>query len=340
MATMREFIHEQPAAVERCLSATRAWAAAGLPDRFDGIVLVGAGSSFNALQAARPRFVAARRGAVVVLDPQDFVAELPALRGRPLVVVLSQSGASATAVAAARAAVAAGCPTIAITAVPGAPLAACGADLLPLAVGDEPVGPKTKGFTGSLATLHALAEALGAPATPPIDAVALASLIEPARAAAAALVPALATVDAIVVAGRRAPFGIALEASLKIAETAGIPTAAWPTEELLHGRLHGLTERSAVFLLAADDSEVTEAQRVQAVMQSRRVRVWVMDPAGAHWPPGWQLPPAPWHTLGLVLPFQWLAVLLAEACGLVPEAMRHGALSRELALKTVGGDEA
>lgn len=340
MATMREFIDEQPTAVERCLAATRDWTAAGLPGPFDGIVLVGAGSSFNALQAARQRFVAARRGAVVVLDPQDFIAELPELRGPPLVVVLSQSGASTTAVAAARAAVEAGCPMIAITAGSTSALAAIGVRRLPLAVGDEPVGPKTKGFVGSLATLFALAEALGAPATRPISAAALAPLIEPARAAAAALVPALATVDAIVVAGRRAQYGIALEASLKIAETAGIPTAAHPTEELLHGRLHGLTERSAVFLLAADEHEVAEARRVQAAMQSRRIGVWVVDPDGAHWPKGWRLPPAPWNTLGLVLPFQWLAVLLAEARGLVPEAMRHGALARELALKTVRGDEA
>jgi hypothetical protein len=46
------------------------------------------------------------------------------------------------------------------------------------------------------------------------------------------------------------------------------------------------------------------------------------------------LPPAPWSAVGLVLPFQWLAVLLAEARGLVPEAMRHGAITRELAIKT------
>ena len=46
------------------------------------------------------------------------------------------------------------------------------------------------------------------------------------------------------------------------------------------------------------------------------------------------MPAPPWSALGLVLPFQWLAVLLAEARGLEPAVMRHGGLSRELAIKT------
>ena len=161
-----------------------------------------------------------------------------------------------------------------------------------------------------------------------------APLVEPAADAARALVPSLAEVDAIVVAGRRANHGIALEASLKIAEMSGIPSAAFPTEELLHGRLHGLTPKSVAFVIAEGDDEVAEAERARLVMARRGCRVVVVDPAGAGWPHGLALAAPPWRALGLVLPFQWLAVLLAEARGLVPEAMRHGSVSRELAIKT------
>ena len=74
-ATIRNFIAEQPAALDRCVEAARAFAASWTPAPFDGIALVGAGSSLNGLHAARPRFVAAGRGAVTIHEPQDFVAD-------------------------------------------------------------------------------------------------------------------------------------------------------------------------------------------------------------------------------------------------------------------------
>jgi fructoselysine-6-P-deglycase FrlB-like protein len=69
-------------------------------------------------------------------------------------------------------------------------------------------------------------------------------------------------------------------------------------------------------------------------MAARGCRLIVVDPAGGHWPTDLALPAAPWSALGLILPFQWLAVRLAEARGLRPEAMRYGSLSPELAIKT------
>lgn len=330
--TIPAFIREQPHVLDACLAAARGFTAS-THERggIDGIALVGSGSSFNAMTVARPRFVAARRGPVTLHEPEDFIAELADATHRPLVVVLSQSGASTTSIAAARAALAAGLRTVAITASPQAALGSVGAELLVLPVGEEPVGPKTKGFLGSMAILLALAEQLGAPpassASPAISSADFGSLIEPARDVAEALVPSLRQVDQIVIAGRRANYGVALEASLKITEMAGIPTSGLPTEELLHGRLHGLTDRSVAFILAEGAAELAEAQRVEQVMGARgcRVIVVVVEATGL---------PAPWTVLGLIVPFQWLAVRLAEDRGLVPQTMRHGALSAELAIKT------
>jgi len=328
------FIREQPAALDRCITAARAFTATWSPPAFDGIVLVGSGSSFNALTVARPQFVAARRGPVIVHEPEDFLAELEYASTRPLVIVLSQSGASTTSIAAATAAVAAGLATVAITATAEAPLARTGADVLVMPVGDEPVGPKTKGFLGSMAMLLLVAEALGAPATVAATGGLLAPVVEAALAAAAAVVPSLDDVDQIVVAGRRANHGLALEASLKISEMAGLPTAAFPTEELLHGRLHGLTKRSLAFVIADGDHERAEAERAAAVMASHGCKLIVTGPSGHHWPQDLILPDTPWRALGVILPFQWLAVLLAQARGLRPEAMRYGSLSAALAIKT------
>jgi fructoselysine-6-P-deglycase FrlB-like protein len=221
-----------------------------------------------------------------------------------------------------------------ITASPDAPLASLGAPLLALAVGDEPIGPKTKGFLGSMATLFLVAEALGAPTSPATQGATLAPLIEPARLAAVTIGETLGEVDQIMVAGRRANHGIALEASLKISEMAGIPAAAFPTEELLHGRLHGMTDRSVAFVIAEGDREIAEAQLAKTAMERRGCRLVIVDPGGSHWPMRFALPGRPWCALGLILPFQWLAVMLAEGRGLRPEAMRYGSLSRELAIKT------
>src|SRR5918993_745323 len=261
------YIAEQPKVIARCLAAARAFRLPWPADRFRAVVLVGSGSSFNALQTVRPCFVAARRGPVLVFEPQDFVAELPSgvLNGA-LVVVLSQSGASATSVAA----------------------------------------------------LVALAESLGAPVSPPITPQTVSAFIAPARDAAEALAAELGEVDSIVVAGRRAHHGIALEASLKIAEMAGIPTAAFPTEELLHGRLHGVTARSVVLMICRGSEEVAEAEGVRAVMARHGCRVITVSPSGRDWPRVPAGPEAPWDTLALAIPFQWLAGALAQAGGVGP----------------------
>ena len=86
-------------------------------------------------------------------------------------------------------------------------------------------------------------------------------------------------------------------------------------------------------MIADGSAELAEAERVRDAMSRRGCRVVIVDAGGTGWPAGESLPVAPWNTIGLVLPFQWLAVLLAQARGLEPEVMRHGKLSRELDIK-------
>jgi fructoselysine-6-P-deglycase FrlB-like protein len=68
-------------------------------------------------------------------------------------------------------------------------------------------------------------------------------------------------------------------------------------------------------------------------MERHRCQVEIVSAAGQGWP-GLSLGlPPPWDSLALIIPFQWLAVGLAEARGLRPETMRYGALSRDFAIK-------
>jgi glucosamine--fructose-6-phosphate aminotransferase (isomerizing) len=329
-----DFIREQPEVVVRCLARARQFLLPEASNGIHGIALVGSGSSLNALQTVRSRFVTARRGPVLVYEPQDFIEELAhGALARSLVLVLSQSGASVTSVAALEASQDAGLQSLAITASAASPLGSRARHVFEMPVGDEPVGPKTKGFLSSLATLHALAEGLGAPPAGPVSAGDLRAQIEPSREAAYTLAAMLSDVDMITIAGRGANYGVALEASLKIAEMAGIPTAAFPTEELLHGRLHGVTPASLVMMICSGLAEIAEAEAVRAAMERHGCRVQIVNAAGQGWPGRAPGLPVPWDSLALTVPFQWLAVALAEARGLRPEAMRYGALSRDLAIK-------
>jgi glucosamine--fructose-6-phosphate aminotransferase (isomerizing) len=331
---IHEFIAEQPHAVERCVAAARSFDLPWSPDDISSIALVGSGSSFNALTTARPAFVTARRGAVTVTQPEDLAHELQCddAKGR-LVIVLSQSGASASSLVAMEVAQHARCKTLALTSSRASPLGMNAAHVLEMPIGDEPVGPKTKGFLGSVATLQVLAERVGGPGAQSISGEDIARVIEPAREAAYALAAELSSVDVITIVGRGANFGVALEASLKIAEMAGVPCAAFPTEELLHGRLHGITAASLVMMICGGAREVEEARHVEEVMAQHGCRVVAVDSSGQSWPPHRAPLTSPWDVLGLTIPFQWLAVALAEARGLQPHAMRYGALSRDLGIK-------
>ena len=146
--------------------------------------------------------------------------------------------------------------------------------------------------------------------------------------------------DYLVVSGTGRFFGIALEASLKIAEIAGLPTAGFETEELLHGRLHGLSANGLVVMIAGDAGELEIAVATTRAMAERDVRVLVLNMTGSPSPWDWLqitgVGRAPMDTLAAIVPFQWLAVHLALGRGMVPELMRYPGLSAALAIKSKG----
>lgn len=327
------FIREAPRAAADTLAAARRRLASWTPAA-GGVVLVGSGSSMNALTAVAPGFAAA--GPVMLRSPMAFLAEAETLRRRAgLAVILSQSGASRTSIAAARAARAAGMEVLIVTAEAASPIAALSLPTLVMPIGAEPIGPKTKGFAASIAAMLAVAERLGAP-LPPADGLepALAEATEAVLPAVSGFADGLAGLDFLLVAGQGRHLGLAVEGSLKVAEMAGIPAAGFDTEEALHGRFHGLTGRSAAIFLASVPAGRAEADRAVAVLAGLGIRAGILDAAGG---PGiCRLPPlpAPFDLLAAVIPLQWLAWALARGRSLRPERMRYPGLSQMLAIKT------
>lgn len=328
---METFIRQQPQVIAAAIRATAAHARL-LPDA--PMALAGSGSSLNALTVARAAAPASRRKDLAVVGPQPCLDGLRAGDEAPAsLLVLSQSGASTTSVALAREAAAAGSKVTIVTCESASEIAQLGLPTLALSIDGEPIGPKTKGFTATLAACLVLFGGDRLPAFSPED---FAALVEASRERAADLAAMLGNLDYLMVSGNGRMAGIALEGSLKVSEIVGLPTAGFETEELLHGRLHGAGPHSLVVMLAADDRDRETAVVTARAMHERGVRVVLVNTTATATAHDWiHIPniPAPWDALAAIVPLQWLAWHLARARGLEPEAMRYPGLSAALSIK-------
>lgn len=337
---IRTFILEQPVAVARCFdrfpAALDTMPAAPAPR---SVWLVGSGTSKNALFAAAPSFERLLKVPVRVEGPMAFLKAAADGDGS-LAVVLSQTGTSTTSIAAVERAQAAGFLTLALTAEGDSRFAAAARNVLVMPIGPEPVGPKTKGYAASIACLLLLAHRLsGSPLPPRPDQARAEAWVAAAERAVAPLISA--GPDQVMVLAQGAHQATALEGSLKVAEMSGIAASAFDTEEALHGRFHGLGPRSLALFVAADADEAETAAGACRGLAGLGITARILDLAGAA--------PAE-HRLALAAPgfgeidlafatapFQWLAVALAEARGMQPEAMRYPDMSQRLDIKTPGG---
>src|SRR5262245_12743029 len=124
-----EYIRQQPSLL--CtLPATLASLLAGLPAlerRPARIVLLGTGSSMNALLAGADALEAATGAAIVAKEPEAFLRRPPQPgTGPTLVLAASQSGMSITSIESVRLSVERGFPTVVITADGDSPIARTG----------------------------------------------------------------------------------------------------------------------------------------------------------------------------------------------------------------------
>ena len=196
--SVREYIREQPDIIRAAIAAA---AQARVPGAVDhGAVLVGSGSSFNALTAAAATVSAPRRSTLRVVGPQTYLRDIGEGRAAPVpVVVLSQSGASTTSIEAARAAAAHGSATLVVTCEPESPIARLSLPTCILPIGGEPIGPKTKGFTATLAGALSLLARGDDRTLPDFPAAEFARLIDEAEQVSSKLSGELRGLDYLVV---------------------------------------------------------------------------------------------------------------------------------------------
>jgi fructoselysine-6-P-deglycase FrlB-like protein len=334
------FVREQSDTVPKTVAALRAQLRAWPRADVRRLILVGSGTSLNALIAAKPCLETAQRS-VEAMNPGIFMRRDWVGSAGILVCVLSQTGTSETSVAAVRHAQKQGLDVIVLTAERDSPIGQAASRLLHMPVGPEPVGPKSKGYTASLASLFVLADWLGGRAAGAADrlaARALDDLLAASTPPAVKLAAELDDADFIAVIGSERHYGTALEGSLKIAEMAGLPAAGFPLEEALHGRLHGLSAKSLAILIVADADERRQGAHAAAIMAELGVKLVLLNLTSEATPFDWvhlaAAPPAPLDAIAAILPLQRLAESLARRRGIPPHRMRFPGISKRLGIKT------
>ncbi len=342
---IKTFIYEQPQVVDTVLQTIPEVLPEIAPA--DTIYLVGSGTSLNALTAAKPLIQMLLAARIRINGPLAFMSgtvEKP--DGNCLAVILSQSGASKTTIAALEHARRCGMRTLTLTAEKDSPITAVSDNILLLPVGPEDVGPKTKGYTASVLCLLLLVLAMaGRKLQAPQFPSELAHLIEQCDPVICDLAEACARTDFIMVLGQERHLGTALEGSLKISEMSGVAAAAFDTEESFHGRFHGLSPVSLALFVAASSRQYDLALTGANVLSDLGVAVRILNLAGKPlsihdlqlpWPR--TDPLAELDLIPAIVPFQLLAWHLAKQKGRVPEKMRYPNLSKKLQIKTSGVD--
>jgi len=334
------YIREQPstlAALPAKVADTLARAAA-LAERPERILLVGTGSSMNALLAGAEALEGVTGATVVAKEPEAFLRLPPKPNGqRTLVIAASQSGTSLTSVEAVRRAVAAGFATLVITGDGSSAIAKAGADVLAMPIGTETVGPKTKGYTATVLSVFAVAAQLG---KRKLDlgglAGALEATVETGLIVARDLLARYGVPDYILLAGQAQHLGTALESGLKIAEISGVPTASFDTEEALHGHSYGTTPSSLVAMIAQTVEEAKVAANLGEALTPLGPRLVIANLSShatrfdlaVDWPKAAELDwiAASWAPI----PFQWYGCELAKARGVDPDKMIYPGLGAKL----------
>lgn len=304
------------------------------------LVLVGTGSSMNALVAAATALEQSTGATVTFKEPEAFLRLPPRVSAAPtLVIAVSQSGRSAATVEAVRLSVKLGFPTVVVVGEDGSPIAQTGADIVLMPIGEELAGPKTKGYTASVLTLLAIAAKLsGKPLETAELEGALDIVLAQSDAAAQWLLSTYGIPDYVQVAGQHGHVGSALEASLKIAEMTGVPTAGFDIEEALHGHVYGTTDRSLVLVIARDATEAKVAANLGRALTALGPRLAVCNMSdektqfdlAIEWPKT----PESWADATWALfPFQWYAWHVARAKGMEQPGMIYPNLGKQLNVK-------
>jgi glucosamine--fructose-6-phosphate aminotransferase (isomerizing) len=265
-------------------------AAAAIAAAEPRVDLVGCGTSYFAGMAIAHAFQGAAAMPATAHNAFEYAAYPPPAAGRGALVALSHTGTTPDVVAAVEAHRAGGRPAIALTDVPGSPLAAACDGALVGPGGLEPALPKTRSYATALQRGYALALAVArrrggqaaslAAALAQADDLA-AAVIRETEPQARRLAEAFAAAPRIVVIGGGPELATANEAALKITEAAGMHADAWEVEEAAHGTWASTGPGELAIVIAPEGRSAEHARRIARGMATAGASVWTLGNGGA-----------------------------------------------------------
>ena len=291
-------IYEQPQAlretIERSVAGAAVFSAALKPlqaalGKCARLIIGASGSSRNAGLAGEI-MIEELSGVAVDVEYASEYSERPAgTAAETVVMVISQSGETADAIAALRQARKRGVPTIGVTNVAGSTIAREAGVTLLTHASPELAVPATKSFTTQLGILYLLAVYL-ARTRRRMDAAATRRHVRKLHSLAGRLDACLSRWDAATMEaarrfhraraflfiGRGVHYAIAREGALKLKEISYSHAEGYPAGELLHGPNALLSEESVVIALATccrqDAGSVTRYKKTRKVLEYVKAR--------------------------------------------------------------------
>ena len=339
--SLRDEIHEQPAAARRQLAssvdALDALATRLRAEPVESVVVAARGTSDHA--AIYAQYLLGVRNRLVVGLATPSVVSLYGAEprvGRALVIGISQSGASLDIIGVVEAAARQGAPTLAITNDPSSPLAKACDYVLELAAGPELAIAATKTYTTSLLAIARLSLALE---PDPAATAALAAVPEALAAAlggesdverlAAELAAASGSFDRCVVVGRGFEYATAREWALKLKELGQIFADPYSAADFRHGPI-ALVQPGIPALVLAPEGQAAEGQdELLGDLRERNVdTVVVSDVAATRALGRWSIPipagvPEWLRPVVSIVPAQLFALHVTRARGLDPDEPRY-----------------
>ncbi|NLO85790.1 MAG: SIS domain-containing protein [Clostridiales bacterium] len=315
MNTIKEYIAEQPSTWRAMLAAPPQAMITAAVNRCERILLIGTGSSYNAAVAAAPLFEKLLKAETTAVMPTRIPKCLPD-GAHTLVMVISQSGCSTSTMKSALAFHQAGYQVVAVTADEHSPIASCCKLHWLVGCGEETIGPKTKGVTGTILALYLFAISLAQSwqsatheqITAVMSALALSfdNAQENLRRSEAFVhrhLDALIARPHFTFISEDVGYPTAMESALKVLETLYVPAYAYEFEEYLHGVQNTIAKTQCNILLAATEQNAERMVRLDAFAMDKGCMQMVVTTLAA-------IPPAPHvlHLLGsgdpLTLPFE------------------------------------
>lgn len=290
---LQRYISQQSAVWKALLDKRESLTApfAVLEPKPDRVILIGSGSSHYAALMARPVLEQAFGVEVSCFVPSQEEQLIRCRAAHPLYIAVSQSGISTNTYTLIRSLRAQGYPVVALTEHLDSPVGKAASLAIPLLIGEERIGAKTKGVTATVLTLMLLGlsvccdESYRTRLYAALDALIIQSAENLRRAqiwSRAHLEEVIPFRHLYVIAGNDG-LGAAQEAALKLLETNYLPVSCYPLDEYIHGIQNALDGDACLICLLPPEThtERTRMLTLTAFARSVGAQCFLIAPGGA-----------------------------------------------------------